>query len=252
MRAKHAGWTEEHTGLSVWIGSYRNDDGTPAMAISLPHYARRLRKTVKTARVAALGGTLTDVAADDHHIEVFRHHYAHGTTALTLAGRSINRAQERVFQKITAKPMLLDAEAERRLAEPEIAEAAGLTVEHAAAMRAGEFDMGLTNCRDPYYSPFTPGGKPCHVAPAMCMICRNAVVFMSQLPRLLLLAAHIERMRDALDPIRWTAIWGTQAAALAEVFAECSEQQLHEAREAIDDQGLRLDLPLGMRTEYDR
>ncbi|MBE1579622.1 hypothetical protein DI005_18020 [Prauserella sp. PE36] len=252
MRARVATWTEDHNGFSAWISWHRNDDGTPAMAISQPHYARRLRKTVKTARVAALGGTLTDVAADDHHIEVFRHHYAHGTTALTLAGRSINRAQERVFHTITTKPMLLDTQAEHRLAEPEVAEAAGMTVEHAAAMRAGEYDMGLTHCRDPYDSPFTPGGKPCHVAPAMCMICRNAVVFISQLPRLLLLAAHIERMRDALDPIRWTAIWGTQATALAEVFAECTAQQLHDAHEAIGDQGLRLDLPLGMRTEYDR
>jgi hypothetical protein len=203
MRARLAEWKEDNA-LTAWISSHLNDDGTPAMVISPPHYARRLRKTVKTTRVAALGGTLTDVAADDHHIEVFRNHYAHGTTALTLAGRSINRAQERVFLKITAKPLLLDAEAKRRLAEPAIAEAAGMTVEQAAGMQAGEFDMGLTNCRDPYDSPFTPVGKPCHVAPAMCMICRNAVVFISQLPRLLLLAAHIERMRDALDMFRRT------------------------------------------------
>ncbi|WP_091679998.1 hypothetical protein [Amycolatopsis marina] len=252
MRAKLAEWAEPHSALTAWIASHHNEDGMPVMTISQPHYVRRLRKTVKTTRVAALGGTLSDLAADDHHIEVFRNHYAHGTTALTLAGRSINRAQERVFLKITAKPLLLDADAERRLAEPEIADAAGMSVEQAAGMRAGEYDMGLTNCRDPYDSPFTSGGKPCHVAPAMCMICRNAVVFLSQLPRLLLLADHIERMRDVLDPIGWTAIWGAQSAALAEVFAECGEQQLHQAREAIDDQDLRLDLPLGMRTEYDR
>ena len=92
MRAKLAEWAEEHNGLSAWITSHRNDDGTPAMVISQPHYARRLRKTVKTSRVAALGGTLTDLAADDHHIEIFRNHYAHGTTALTLSGRSISTA----------------------------------------------------------------------------------------------------------------------------------------------------------------
>ena len=60
-------------------------------------------------------------------------------------------------------------------------------------MRAGQLDMGLTNCRDPYDSPHTPAGTLCHVAPAMCMLCRNAVVFTAQLPRLLQLAGHIQR-----------------------------------------------------------
>jgi hypothetical protein len=111
--------------------------------------------------------------------------------------------------------------------------------------------MGLTNCRDPYDSPYTPGNQLCHVAPAMCMLCRNAVVFTSQLPRLLLLYDHIERMRTVLEPRRWTAVWGAQAAALAQLFRDC-EDQLPAARQAIEAQQLRLDLPLGMRTEYDR
>jgi hypothetical protein len=144
--------------------------------------------------------------------------------------------------------VFLDAEAESRLPDPDIAGAAGLNAAQADAMSAGELDMGLTNCRDPYDSPHAPAGTLCHVAPAMCMLCRNAVVFTAQLPRLLQLAGHIQAQRDVLDPPRWQAVWGRQAAALAELFAACPEETA-KARAAVKASP-PLDLPLGMRTEY--
>ncbi|MFE0650199.1 hypothetical protein ACFVZH_16600 [Streptomyces sp. NPDC059534] len=234
-----------------WIAAHDGADATPALDISRPHDVRRLRKTAKTSKVTALGGTLTDLAGDDHHIEVFRGHYAHGTTAHVLAGQAINRAQKQVFAKVTAKPVLITAEAEESLTEPETAQALDLTEDQAEALATGDLDMGLTGCRNPYDSPHTPEGKLCHVAPAMCMLCRNAIVFTSQLPRLLMLSDHIEQMRLVLAPDRWQAAWGRQAAALAEVFDECAEQ-IPAARQEIEDNKLRLDLPLGMRTEYER
>jgi hypothetical protein len=85
----------------------------------------------------------------------------------------------------------------------------------------------------------------------MCVLCRNAVVFTSQIPRLLLLSDHIERMHTALAPPHWQALWGRQAAALAEVFEECADL-VPAAHREIAELGLRLDLPLGMRTEFDR
>lgn len=236
--------------MSGSIAAQPGGDGKP-LVISPPHDARRLRKTAKTARAAALGGTVSDLAGDDHHIEVFRDHYAHGTTAHLLAGRTIARAQQWVFQRTLDKPLVIGVEAEKHLEEPETAKAAGMTTDQARDMRAGQLDMGLVNCRDPYDSPFTPDSQPCHVAPAMCMLCRNAVVFTSQLPRLLMLADHIEAMRTKLEPPRWQAVWGRQAAALAELFTECAEL-IPAARQEIEEQRLTLRLSLGLRTEYDR
>lgn len=234
-----------------WITTRSGLEGGP-VKISLPHDIRRLRKTSKTTRVAALGGSLSDLAGDDHHIEVFRGHYAHGTTAHVLAGRAVNRAQQVVFNKVKlAKPVLVTEDAETLLTEPQAAAALGISVDQGAALQQGELDMGVVNCRDPHNSPHTPKGKLCHVAPAMCMICSNAVVFTSQLPRLLMLDDHIAHMRKVLSPPVWQATWGVQAAALKEVFAECAEQ-LPEARKRIEEGKFRLDLPLGMRTEYDR
>ena len=249
LGAQAARFKQDGRRFTHWIAAHPGEAGAPP-AISAPHDARRLRKTAKTTRVAALGGTLTDLAGDDHHVEVFRGHYAHGTTAHVLAARAVNAAQDKVFQKARAHPVFLDTAAESRLAEPEIAGAAGLNAGQAAAMRAGQLDMGLTNCRDPYDSPHTPAGTLCHVAPAMCMLCRNAVVFTAQLPRLLQLAGHIQAQRDVLDPARWQAVWGRQAAALAGLFAACPEET-EKARAAVKASP-PLDLPLGMRTEYHR
>ncbi|QMU69146.1 hypothetical protein [Streptacidiphilus sp. P02-A3a] len=228
-----------------WIAAHGEMD------ISQPHDARRLRKTAKTTRVAALGGTLSDLAGDDHHIQVFAGHYAHGTTAHTLAARAVNSAQRKVFDRITTKPILVDPDAEAHLSDPETADALGITVQQGRALMDGELDMGLTNCREPTDSPFTGPGKPCHVAPAMCMVCPNAVIFTSQLPRLLLFADHVERMRERLTPPVWQLHWGQKAQALAELFEECAEH-IPAAREQIAAGAVDLDLPLGMRTEYDR
>ncbi|WP_407837948.1 hypothetical protein ACE1OC_18630 [Streptomyces sp. DSM 116496] len=234
-----------------WIATHPDMEGDP-VKISEPHDVRRLRKTSKTTRVAALGGSLSDLAGDDHHIEVFRGHYAHGTTAHVLAGRAVNRAQRGVFSKIKpGKPVLVTEGAEAMLAEPEAAAELGISPEQGKALQHGELDMGVVNCRDPHDSPHTPKGRLCHVAPAMCMICPNAVVFTSQLPRLLMLDDHIAHMRNVLAPPVWQATWAVQAAALKEVFAECADQ-LPDARQQIEDGKFRLDLPLGMRTEYDR
>jgi hypothetical protein len=237
------------TTFSWWINTRKDGEG---LAISAPHDIRRLRKTMKTAAVAALGGTLADLAGDDHSVEVFRGHYAHGTTAHVLSGKAINRAQDRVFRRLARGPLYLDAAAAGALTGPGQAQAAGLTAEQVMAINEGELDMGLTHCRDPYHSQFTPAGQLCHVAPAMCMLCANAVIFPAQLPRLVMLAEHIEKMRAVLAPPHWAAVRRRQAAALAVLFAETGEDALRTARQAAGAGQASLDLPLGMRAEYDR
>ncbi|MEU0936081.1 hypothetical protein [Embleya sp. NPDC005971] len=250
VRAGPARFGDRRRTFGAWIAGGRDADGGP-LNVSLPHDIRRLRKTAKTAKVVALGGTLTDLAGDDHHVEVFRGHYAHGTTAHVLAGRAITTAQERMFARAVRAPTFLDGDAVDHLADARVSAALGMSPAQATTMRVGDLDMGLTHCRDPYDSPFAPGRSLCHVAPAMCLLCRNAVVFTAQLPRLVLMADHIERMRAVLAPAHWQAVWGAQAAALEELFRECADL-LPAAREEAAAAGTRLDLPLGMRTEYDR
>ena len=243
----------EHPGrrFTHWLAGHTGSDRHFPDPVSQPHDVRRLRKTAKTTRVVALGGTLTDLAGDDHSVRVFHQHYAHGTTAHVLAGSAMNRAQTKVFAKVTGKATLMRPQDEARLADPAVASVLGITPEQGADLRDGELDMGVSNCKDPRNSPHSVPGKLCHVAPAMCMICDNAVVFVSQLPQQLLLFDHIHRMRDVLPPRTWQAVWGRQEAALRQVFEECAEH-IDAARKTIQEQALTLNLPLGMRTEYDR
>ncbi|HEY4457825.1 MAG TPA: hypothetical protein VGN81_26155, partial [Pseudonocardiaceae bacterium] len=73
VNACRAKFDRETGRFSYWITSHKVGD--EPMVISQPHDLRRLRKTVKTSRVVALGGNLSDLAGDDHTIEVFQGHY---------------------------------------------------------------------------------------------------------------------------------------------------------------------------------
>lgn len=251
MDAALAAFQDPGRRFTHWLEGHSGPDRPFPKGVSRPHDVRRLRKTAKTTRVVALGGTLTDLAGDDHSVRVFQQHYAHGTTAHVLAGAAMNRAQSKVFAKVTGKATLVRPRDEARLGEPEVAAALGVTPEQGADLRDGELDMGVSNCKDPHNSPHSVPGKLCHVAPAMCMICDNAVVFVSQLSQQLLLFDHIQHMRDVLPPKTWHSVWGRQEAALKQVFEECADH-IEDARKTIEEQALTLNLPLGMRTEYDR
>lgn len=247
LSSRRAAFCYQGRNFTAWISSHAEAE---QVKISKPYDVRRLRKTAKVAKIVALGGTANDLAGDDHHVAVFRNNYAHGTTAHVLSGRAINRAQSAVFSRATG-PVTVPERTRERLGEEQVAASLGLSTEQGAALRDGELDMGVVNCRDPYASPHTPSGRLCHVAPGMCLLCRNAVVFAGQLPQVLLMADHIEAMRTALAPLVWHELWEPQAKAVTELLAEFADS-IPEARRVIEERSLRLDLPLGMRTEYDR
>ncbi|MFJ7280542.1 hypothetical protein [Kitasatospora sp. NPDC098663] len=120
-----------------WIGGQSDAEGRP-LKISEPHDVRRLRKTAKVVRATVLGGTVSDLAGDDHHVEVYRGHYAHGTTAHVLAGHAINQAQQWVFGRTVQAPVIVTEEAEAHLEDPEVAADLGLDAAQAKAMLSGE------------------------------------------------------------------------------------------------------------------
>ncbi|WP_405671822.1 hypothetical protein [Streptomyces sp. NBC_01530] len=119
LGARLADFNNRQRRFGSWIAAQHDANGKP-LKISKPYEIRRLRKTTKVVRAVALGGTVSDLAGDDHHVEVYRMHYAHGTTAHVLAGRSINRAQQWVFDRMTTptRPLLVTEEAEQHLDDP--------------------------------------------------------------------------------------------------------------------------------------
>ena len=86
-----AAWApnKERSGLVDWLAAAGVAvDGAPDI--------RRLRKSTKVEKAIAFGGRIAD-AANDHHEEVFRGHYAQGTTLRVMSGRVISTAQDHWF-----------------------------------------------------------------------------------------------------------------------------------------------------------
>ncbi|MEU1447150.1 hypothetical protein [Streptomyces mirabilis] len=211
---------------------------------------RRLRKSTKVEKVIAFRGAVSD-AADDHTEQVFWGHYAHGTTLRVMAGHAVTRAQKDWLERVLVGPVVLDAEAVDRLGESEVLDGIGLSAEQAGEILQGELDMGVSSCRDPYDSPYSPAGELCAVAPLRCLECRNAFVLPSNLPQLLLFSQHLEGLAARLTPQVFHQAWGQSRTNLRAVLADISPADLDRARQQIADQDLRLQLPLSSFVEFD-
>lgn len=220
------------------------------LAVSGKTDIRRLRKSTKVEKVIAFRGTVSD-AADDHTEQVFWGHYAHGTTLRVMAGRTITTAQETWLARALEGPVVLASNAAQQLEQPEVIEGLGLSTEQAEEIRQGELDMGVSSCRDPYDSPYSSPGELCAVAPLRCLECRNAFVLPSNLPQLLLFADHLDNLAARLDPRIFHQTWGQSRTNLRAVLADIPESTLTHARQQIEQQSLRLQLPLAAQAEFE-
>jgi hypothetical protein len=210
---------------------------------------RRLRKSTKVEKAIAFGGRIAD-AADDHHEEVFRGHYAQGSTLRMMSGKVISAAQDHWFAAAVQGPTVLTSSTDV-LDAPDQAAALGLTAEQAEDIRRGALDMGLTQCSDPYNSPYGRPAELCPVAPLRCLECRNAWVLPSHLPQLLLFTDHLDRLRLRLSPQHFAQLWGQSHANLQAVLAEHTAEEKALARKHIDARQVGLHLPLAANVEFD-
>jgi hypothetical protein len=210
---------------------------------------RRLRKSTKLEKAIAFGGRIAD-GANDHHEEVFRGHYAQGTTLRVMSGRVITIAQDHWFAKALEGPTVLTGSTEV-LDAPDQAAALGLTRQQADDIRRGALDMGLTQCSDPHNSPYGRSGELCPVAPLRCLECRNAWVLPSHLPQLLLFADHLDRLRMRLSPQHFAELWGQSHVNLQAVLAERTEEEKALARKHIEAGEVGLHLPPAANLEFD-
>ncbi|MEV7480407.1 hypothetical protein [Streptomyces halstedii] len=228
-----ADWLQDH-GVSV--------EGPPDI--------RRLRKSGKVEKAITFKGRVSDIA-DDHSVETFRNHYAHGTTLKVISGNVITGAQQRWFKQALEGPVMLTEDAEQSLKEPGSAAALGLTEEDVERLRSGQLDMGVSSCKDPFASPFGQPGQLCPVAPTRCLECRNAFVLPSNLPQLLLFAAHLEQLQLRLAPQHFHALWGQSRVNIDDAIKARTDAEIAQARRQIADDGLTLQLPLATHVEFD-
>ncbi|MDE1674878.1 hypothetical protein [Nocardia gipuzkoensis] len=236
---------------SMQDGSFRTWLAYVGVSVVGPADIRRLRKSGKVEKAIAYQGRISDVA-DDHTVQVFRGHYAHGTTLHVIAATVITTAQQRWLSEAITGPTVVTGDGEAALGHPQAPAVLGLTAEQVEELRSGALDMGVSSCRDPFDSPFGRSGHVCPVAPLRCLECRHALILPSNLPQLLLLSDHLQRLRDRLTPQHFHTLWGQSAANLNAVLAERSDTEIAWARRQIEIGEAGLHLPLTAHTEFDR
>lgn len=245
LRLKFSEWSPEAPPVrfSVWLREH-------GVTITGKTDIRRLRKSTKVEKIVVAQGHIHQ-AADDHHEQTFRRHYAQGTTLRVISAEVINAAQQHWFDQAVHGPTVLTEQPGQTREDTERLHTLGLTDQQADDLMHGQLDMGVTHCSTPYDSPYSPRGELCAVAPLRCLECRNAWILPSQLPQLLLFADHLDRLRQRMAPPRFTAVWGQSWTNLRAVLAERTEEEITLARKHIAAGDATLTLPLAAHVEFD-
>ncbi|MCX4826237.1 hypothetical protein OG883_42010 [Streptomyces sp. NBC_01142] len=233
-------------------GSFGEWLDTMGVEIKGDRHIGRLRKSVKVEKAIVTEGRV-GAAADDHTEQTFAGHYAQGTTLRIMSGRTITTAQQHWFDQALARvdgPIVITPDVAEDIDQPQLRDA-GLSADEAEAIMAGQLDMGVSHCRNPYESPFSPPGELCAVAPLRCLECRNAWILPSNLPQLLLFEDHLKRLRTRLAPQVFTRLWGQSWVNLRAVLTDRTDEENAAARKHIDAGDAVLDLPLTATTEFD-
>jgi hypothetical protein len=241
IRRFHPGWRDVN--FAAWLKVH-------GVSVSHPADIRRLRKSGKVEKAIAYKGRVSDIA-DDHSAEVFRNHYAHGTTLRVISGQVITKAQQSWLDQALTGPVVITDQAQAALSAPDAREALGLSATQIAELQAGQMNMGVSSCRDPFDSPYGRPGQLCPVAPLRCLECRHAFVLPSNLPQLLLFAQHLQNLRNRLPPVHFHAVWGQSHTNLQAILEAHSELDIALARKQIAEDGITLQLPLAAHVEFD-
>lgn len=230
---------------------FRSWLATVGVEIEGDQHVGRLRKSVKVEKAIMTEGRIS-AAADDHTEETFARHYAQGTTLRILSGRTIATAQQhrldKALDRVDGPTVISDAAGD---VDQDLLEDSGLSAQEAEDIMAGQLDMGVSHCKNPYQSPYSQPGELCAVAPLRCLECRNAWILPTNLPQLLLFKAHLERLRTVLTPPAFERLWGQSWVNLRAVLEDRTPEELDQARNHIEAGQAVLDLPLAANTEFD-
>lgn len=199
----------------------------------LPHFTLlNIRPTAATDLYLQTGGNLRKV-------QQFLQHAHLGTTVNYLLNsiteafnaRAIQKAQERMFERLTVIPENRAVGVERL----------HLPKGQARKIVAGRFDTGCGTCRDPYNSP-QPGeerGRPCTSFHA-CFSCPNALWFLEDLPQVIATRDRLVSLKADMSPPDWKITYGESVRIIEEhILAAFSSEQIEVAEMKVRGQGQR-------------
>ncbi|MBF6216271.1 hypothetical protein IU433_28315 [Nocardia puris] len=98
-----------------------------------------------------------------------------------------------------------------------LAQQAGMPLDRARELVAGNLDTATGACRDFEHSPFTPDG-PCAASFLQCFACDNAVATSQHLPRITYLHEALSNLRSAVSPAAWAADWAAHYSRVSDML----------------------------------
>ncbi len=149
--------------------------------------------------------------------------YLLNTVTESFHARVIQKAQEKMLERITAIPEKR-ATGVRRL---------NLPPAQATKIATGRFDTGAGVCRDPYNSP-QPGeekGRPCTSFHA-CFGCPNGLWFLEDLPQVIASRNRFLSFQSDMKPEDWETVYGNSVRLINEhIIAAFRPEQIKAAIE---------------------
>jgi len=189
----------------------------------LPRFTlANIRPTAATQLYMETGGNLRKVQQFLQHAHLRTTvNYVLNSITEPFNVRSIQKAQERMLERVTAIP------------ENRAVGVARLNLPQAQARKivAGQFDTGSGACRDPYDSP-QPGedkGRPCTSFHA-CFTCPNGIWFLEDLPQVIAIRDRLLSLRPDMRPEDWETVYGQSVRIIQEnIIAAFRPDQIETA-----------------------
>ncbi|MFC4501909.1 MULTISPECIES: hypothetical protein [Streptomyces] len=204
-----------------------DDNGQPLV----PH-SGRIRATYhhRRDRSAWTGRTTIDpnhtpTAEGDHYL-------SHHTPAQVDAIEGVIEDAQRDIRRKAEPPVIVThQDAARFVADfPRLAGQNGLDADAVKRLLAGEQDVFLASCVDPYSSPHAPAGTLCPARPWVCLLCPLAVFAPRHLPNLLRLKKYFSDQARNMTAPQFLAVFGPYADRLdADVLPRFSPAAIRAA-----------------------
>jgi hypothetical protein len=188
-----------------------------------------IRPTAATQLYLETGGNLHKVRQFLQHANLRTTvHYLLNSVTEPFNARVIQKAQERMIERVTVIPE------QRRIG----VERLDLPRAQARKIVAGHFDTGCGSCRDPYDSP-QPGeekGRPCASFHA-CFSCPNGLWFLEDLPQVIAIRDRLVSQRAEMRLEDWQAVYGEGVRIIEEhIIAAFRPEQIKAAETTANGQ----------------
>ncbi len=195
---------------------------------------RRLRRTVQVF----YGGPRHNTRSTHENVYLLRDARVRAESTDVVA-QGLSDAVDHAVARVRMR-LIRHRDGQHHVDPEDLAARAGIPVNTARRVAAGQADTATGACVDFEHSPFTPAG-PCAVSFLLCFACPNALATDRHLPRIVYLHDAMTALRSAVDPAVWRVDWAAHHARVTDLLdTHTSEAERPVLRGRVSDTDRRL------------